>query len=132
MLVAGRERQYLQVFFNARIYDPSAISEGDLNTYTAAYAASGAMRAGFELYRAFDQDSADNRAALQSQGKLTMPVLAMGGATSTSGPVMAEMMREVAQNVTDCRVPGSCHWIAEENPFAFVTALLEFAGRPVE
>ena len=126
LLVAGRERQYLQTFFNVRIFDPSAISEGDLDIYVAAYAAPGAMRAGFEVYRAFDQDIADNRDALRRNGKLTMPVLAVGGATSTSGPVVEEMMREVAEDVTGLRVPAAAHWIAEENPAVFVPALLKF------
>jgi hypothetical protein len=44
------------------------------------------MRAGFELYRAFDRDAEDNRDALRRNGKLTMPVLAVGCAMSTSGP----------------------------------------------
>jgi hypothetical protein len=59
------------------------------------------MRAGFELYRAFDRDIRDNRAVLAEKGKLTVPVLAVGSAYSTSGPFMAEMMREVAEDVTD-------------------------------
>lgn len=128
MLVAGRERQYLQAFFNARCFDPSAISEGDLDIYVSAYAAPGAMRAGFELYRAFDRDAEDNRAVLRRNGKLTIPVLAMGGATSTSGPLVEEMMREVAEHVAGLRVPGTAHWIAEENPQAFGSAVLEFVG----
>ena len=128
MLVAGRERQYLQAFFNARCFDPSAISDADLEIYVSAYAAPGAMRAGFELYRAFDRDAEDNRVALRRNGKLTVPVLAMGGATSTSGPLVEEMMREVAERVVGVRVPGTAHWIAEENPQAFVSAVLEFAG----
>lgn len=126
MLVAGRERQYLQAFFNARTADPSAITQADLEVYATAYSAPGAMRAGFELYRAFDQDAADNRAALQRNGKLAMPVLAVGGAISTSGPLVEEMMREVAGDVTALRVPGTGHWVAEENPEAFVTAVLDF------
>jgi pimeloyl-ACP methyl ester carboxylesterase len=126
MLVAGRERLYLQAFFNARIFNPSAISESDLDLYASAYAAPGAMRAGFELYRAFDQDAQDNRNALKRNGKLTIPVLAVGGATSTSGPFVEEMMHEVAENVTGLRVPHSAHWIAEENPWAFTDGLLKF------
>jgi pimeloyl-ACP methyl ester carboxylesterase len=128
MLVAGRERQYLQAFFNARCFDPSAISERDLDIYVSAYAAPGAMRAGFEVYRAFDRDAEDNRAALARNGKLTMPVLAMGGATSTTGPLVEEMMREVAEDVTGVRLPGTAHWIAEEDPQAFASAVLDFAG----
>jgi pimeloyl-ACP methyl ester carboxylesterase len=126
MLVAGRERQYLQAFFNARVFNTHAITDGDIDIFTAAYAAPGAMRAGFELYRAFDQDAADNRDALRRNGKLTVPVLAVGGSTSTSGPLVEEMMREVAGNVTGLRIPESAHWIAEENPRAFIAGLLKF------
>jgi pimeloyl-ACP methyl ester carboxylesterase len=96
MLVAGRERQYLQTFFNVRNFDPSAI---DLETYVSAYSAPGAMRAGFELYRAFEQDADDNRQILQRNGKLTIPVLEIGGEISNSGPLLEEMMREVADNI---------------------------------
>jgi pimeloyl-ACP methyl ester carboxylesterase len=128
MLVAGRERPYLQAFFTARCFDPSAISEADLEIYASAYAAAGVMRAGFELYRTFDRDAEDNRAALERHGKLPMPVLAVGGASSTSGPLVEEMMREVAGDVTGLRVPGAAHWIPQENPQALVHAMLEFAG----
>jgi pimeloyl-ACP methyl ester carboxylesterase len=128
MLVAGRERPYLRAFFDARLFDPSAISADDFDMYVSAYSAPGAMHAGFELYRAFDDDAKENRAALQRDGKLTMPVLAVGGAASTTGPLMEDMMREVATDVTGLRVPGTAHWIAEENPSALVTGLLAFLG----
>ncbi|MEV0090841.1 alpha/beta hydrolase [Streptomyces sp. NPDC050738] len=128
MLVAGRERQYLQTFFNVRNSDPSAIGPADLDIYVDAYSAPGAMRAGFELYRAFDQDAEDNRTALKQSGKLTVPVLALGGAVSTSGALLGEMMREVADDVTAHIVPGTAHWIAEENPRAMLAFLLDFLG----
>jgi pimeloyl-ACP methyl ester carboxylesterase len=126
MLVAGRERPYLQTFFDARVFDPSGITDADLDVYASAYSAPGAMRAGFELYRAFDRDAADNREALARNGRLDIPVLAVGGATSTSGPLVEEMAREVADHVTAVRIPRAAHWIPEENPAAFTTALLEF------
>jgi hypothetical protein len=37
------------------------------------------MRAAFELYRAFDRDVENNRAALAQNGTLTVPVLARRG-----------------------------------------------------
>jgi pimeloyl-ACP methyl ester carboxylesterase len=123
LLVAGRERQYLRFFFDVRTSDPSAI---DLDVYAAAYEAAGAMRAGFEVYRAFDQDARDNREALERNGRLTVPVLAVGGAMSTSGPLVEEMMREVAENVTGAIIPGTAHWVPEEQPAAFAEALLAF------
>lgn len=125
MLVAGRERQYLQAFFNARCFDPSAW-DADLDVYASMYAAPGAMRAGFELYRAFDQDVTDNRETLAANGRLTIPVLTLAGATSTSGPLVEEMMREVADDVTAARIPDTGHWIAEENPAALADTVLGF------
>jgi pimeloyl-ACP methyl ester carboxylesterase len=127
LLVAGRERQYLQTFFVARCFVP--IDDADLDIYASAYSAPGAMRAGFEVYRTFDQDAHDNRAALERNGKLTIPVLAVGGEISTSGPLVEEMMREVAEDVTGVIVPRTAHWIPEENPDALVAALIEHAGR---
>jgi pimeloyl-ACP methyl ester carboxylesterase len=126
MLVAGRERLYLQAFFNARVYNPSTITDTDLDVYASAYSAPGAMRAAFETYRAFDQDTTDNRATLKRNGKLTIPVLAAGGTISTTGPLMEEMLNEVAHNVTPARIPNTAHWIPEENPEDFLTALLSW------
>lgn len=128
MLIAGRERAYLQAFFNARLYNPAAITEHELDLYASAYAAPGALRAGMELYRAFDRDVQENRAALAERGKLTLPVLAVGGQISATGPLVADMMREVATDVTELRVPGTGHWIAEENPAALLDGLCAFLG----
>ena len=137
MLVAGRERPYLRAFFDVRIFNPFAKHRGnDMKRQrerasrphgaTHRTSAPGAMRAGFELYRAFDRDADENRASLQRNGKLTIPVLAVGGTISTSGSLVAEMMREVAINVTEYRVPQTAHWVPEENASAFSRALLEF------
>ncbi len=128
-LVAGREREYLQQFFAARYGDPSAVSAADFDAYVAAYASPGGMRAAFETYRTFEQDAADNRAALAQQGKLTMPVLFLGGELSFSVPLGVEMMQEVAQDVTGLRVPRAGHWIPEEQPDVLVAAILELARR---
>jgi pimeloyl-ACP methyl ester carboxylesterase len=125
-LVAGRERLYLQAFFAARIFNPAALDASDLDHYAEAYAAPGAMRAAFELYRAFEQDAIDNQQALRANGKLTIPVLAVWGAISNSGPLLADMMGEVADRVTGIEIPGAGHWIPEENPVAFVSALIGF------
>jgi pimeloyl-ACP methyl ester carboxylesterase len=82
-----------------------------------------------EVYRAFDQDVVDHRAALERDGKLTLPVLAVGGAISTTGKLMEPMMREVADDVTALVIPGAGHWIPEEQPRVLAQALHEFAQR---
>ncbi len=87
------------------------------------------MRAGFELYRAFDQDSEDNKAALKNNGRLTMPVLALGGTASFFLPIAKVMLAEVAKHVTVVGIPDAGHWVAEENPLAFVQEVLKFCAQ---
>ncbi len=118
-LVAGRERIYLDRFWNEFSATPARFDEASRQHYAALYARPGAMRAGFAQFAAFDQDAADNRAWLAAGGKLTMPVLALGGEKSF-GPMMAVTMRAAATDVTAGVVPGSGHWIMEENPTATV------------
>jgi hypothetical protein len=57
------------------------------------------MRAGFAQFAAFDQDVIDNRIFV-GQGKLTMPVLAVGGEKSF-GATMAVVMRAAASDVQE-------------------------------
>jgi len=124
-LVAGRERIYLDRFWNEFSADPAHFDEASRQHYAALYAQPGAMHAGFAQFAAFDQDAIDNRAWLAAHGKLTMPVLALGGEKSF-GPMMATVMRAGATNVTEGVVPGSGHWIMEENPAATTKLVRDF------
>jgi pimeloyl-ACP methyl ester carboxylesterase len=69
----------------------------------------------------------DNR-AFAAKGKLTMPVLAIGGDKSF-GPMMATIMRVVATNVEEGIIPNSGHWTMEENPDATVSMVMSFLTR---
>lgn len=77
-LVAGRERIYLDRFWNEFSADPKNFDEALRQHYAALYARPGAMHAGFAQFASFDQDAIDNKASL-SEGKLAIPVLAIGG-----------------------------------------------------
>jgi pimeloyl-ACP methyl ester carboxylesterase len=127
-LVAGRERIYLDRFWNEFSATPSRFGEAAREHYAALYARPGNMHAGFAQFAAFDQDAADNRAFLAKAGRLTMPVLALGGEKSF-GPMMATVMRAAADNVTEGIVPDSGHWIMEENPSATIAQVREFLAR---
>jgi len=126
-LVAGRERIYLDRFWNEFSATPARFSEGARQHYAALYALPGAMHSGFAQFAAFDQDAIDNRAWLAS-GKLKMPVLALGGEKSF-GATMAAVMRAAADNVTQGIVPDSGHWIMEENPRATGALVRSFLGK---
>jgi pimeloyl-ACP methyl ester carboxylesterase len=123
-LVAGRERIYLDRFWNEFSADPKKFSEASRKHYAQLYARPGAMHAGFEQFKAFDQDAIDNKAFV-AKGMLTMPVLAVGGEKSF-GPMMATVMRAAAINVTEAVVPQSGHWVMEENPTATVKLVSDF------
>lgn len=126
LLTEGRERQYLKSFYDRLAFDHGAFTTRDLDVYATEFSSAGAMRAGFELYRAFDQDGEDNRAALKKTGRLTMPVLALGGTSSFYLPIAKAMLKEVAKDVTVEPIPDCGHWIAEENPAALVDRILNF------
>lgn len=123
-LVAGRERIYLDRFWNEFSAHPDRFSEGSRAHYAALYAAPGAMHAGFAQFAAFDQDAIDNKAFV-AQGKLDMPVLALGGEKSF-GLAMAQVMSFAASRVTGDIVPDAGHWIMEENPEATVALVAAF------
>ena len=123
-LVAGRERIYLDRFWNEFSADPSSFGEAAREHYARLYAQPGAMHAGFNQFAAFDQDAIDNKAFV-AKGKLPMPVLAIGGEKSF-GPTMAVVMRACATDVTEVVIPRSGHWLMEEQPGATVAAIRAF------
>ncbi|MGV8989371.1 MAG: alpha/beta fold hydrolase [Cypionkella sp.] len=124
-LVAGRERIYLDRFWNDFSANPARFTEASREHYAQLYALPGAMHSGFAQFAAFDQDAIDDKALLAAGGKLKMPVLAIGGEKSF-GPMMATVMRFAAEDVTEGIVPDSGHWIMEENPKATVALVGAF------
>jgi pimeloyl-ACP methyl ester carboxylesterase len=123
-LVSGRERIYLDRFWNEFSLDPKRFDEAKRQHYAALYAMPGAIRAGFAQFAAFSQDVVDNKGFL-AKGKLRMPVLAIGGEASF-GSMMATVMRFAATDVQEAIVPASGHWIMEENPLATTKLVTDF------
>lgn len=128
-LVAGRERIYLDRFWNDFAGDPTKIDEATRQHYAELYARQGGMRSAFAQFRSIRQDADDNKASLTD--KLTMPVLAIGGAKSF-GPNEAIVMRNAASHVTELVVPNAGHWLMEEATDVTVSAVRSFVdGKPV-
>jgi pimeloyl-ACP methyl ester carboxylesterase len=130
LLVEGKEKEYLSWFYHNLAYNPAAITQADIDEYVNHYSAPDGMRAGFEYYRAFPEDAAQNMN--YSKTNLTMPVLAMGsgylpvfGGNITMQSVVYGM-KMLAQNVTGITVPNSGHWIPEENPKFVIEQLTKF------
>jgi pimeloyl-ACP methyl ester carboxylesterase len=121
-LVAGRERIYLDRFWNEFAGDPRRIDEATRTYYAALYARPGAMHAAFAQFLNFPNDAADNRKAA---ARLAIPVLAIGGAKSF-GPGVAGVMRNAAADVTEVVIPDAGHWLMEEAPGPTMAAIQAF------
>jgi len=123
-LVSGRERIYFEHFWNDFAADGTkSVSEADRQFYTKKYAQPGAMKAGMEVFRAFDQDAKDN--AVFAKTKLTMPMLVLGGEKS-GGDFLITQGKMVADNVEGVIVTGSGHWLVDEAPGQVIPKLTAF------
>jgi len=123
-LVKGRERIYLDRFWNEFSANPKNFDEASRRHYAKFYALPGAMHSGFAQFAAFDQDAIDNKVYL-AKGPLPMPVLAVGGEKSF-GATMATVTQFAASNVTGAVIPGAGHWLMEEQPEATVKVIADF------
>ena len=122
-LATGRERTYLSWFYRNLAYNPSAITEEDIDEYVRAYSQPGVLRAGFEYYRASFQDVEHNNENMKA--KLDIPVLAIG-AEKGRGKQVAENLQHLANNVRACVIERCGHWVPEERPDALLRELLNF------
>ena len=129
-LVTGRERIYFEHFWNDFAADRTrSVPEADRRIYMAAYAQPGGMRAGFEYFKAFEQDAADFAAL--SATKLTMPMLVLTG-EKASGNFLIDQARLVATDVRGVVIKGSGHWLIDEAPQLVIPALVAFINEAPE
>jgi len=126
-LVKGRERIYLEHFWNDFAADKThSVPERDRKFYAAAYAQPGHMRAGFEVFHAFEQDAKDFEQFAKTP--LPMPMLVLTG-EKASGEFLIQQGRLVATNVEGIVIPRSGHWLMEEATDQVVPKLVEFLNR---
>ncbi|WVR04838.1 hypothetical protein IAU60_001850 [Kwoniella sp. DSM 27419] len=126
LLTQGKEKEYISHFYRRLCYDPSFLTEADLDIYTKHFAAAGGIRCGLDTYRAFQQDVHDLRSNLEQQGKVGFPTLTMAGDASKFSLFIEDQTREIAEDVTYTTIPRSMHWIMEENPEDWVKVVTLF------
>jgi pimeloyl-ACP methyl ester carboxylesterase len=126
-LVTGRERIYLEHFWNDFAADPAkSVSEAERRFYTQEYAQPGHMKAGMEVFRAFPKDAEDFAGFAKT--KLPMPMLVLSG-EKAGGPFLIEQSKMVATDVDGVLVKGRGHWLMEEAPGEVIPKLVEFLNR---
>ena len=121
-LIDGKEDIYLNWFYDWT-YNQSAITSEDREEYIKQYSKPGAMRAGFEYYRAVFEDSEQNKE--YANKKLEIPILTIGGEAGI-GNFTATSFQKVANNVTGITLPNTGHFIPEERPNFLTKQILEF------
>jgi pimeloyl-ACP methyl ester carboxylesterase len=121
-LVRGREEKFFGFVFDAEA--GNKLPGYAVRHYIAGFASSrDALRGSFGFYRAWDTMTAQNKQ--RATHPLTMPVLAIGGALSSSNGV-AKTMRATAADVHELVIPATGHFIAEEAPDVMLAALTSF------
>jgi haloacetate dehalogenase len=131
-LTAGREEVYLRYLYRAWALDPGAIEEEAIQEYVRCFRQPGAMRAGFEDYRAaatvdLEHDAADRHRPVAAP---TLVLWGAGGGRPPQAPDMLGVWRARCARVEGHPIPDSGHYIAEEQPEALVRAVLAFlSGR---
>jgi len=123
-LVKGRERIYFEHFWNDFAADRTkSVPERDRRFYARSYAQPGAMRAGFEVFKAFEQDGKDF--AEFARTKLTMPMLVLSG-EKAGGQFLIDQGRMVDDDVEGVIIRGSGHWLIDEAPGQVIPKLVSF------
>ncbi|MEU6641211.1 alpha/beta hydrolase [Saccharomonospora sp. NPDC046836] len=119
---------YLGYFFERWTHQRHAFEADVVAEYVRAFSAPGALRAGFDDYRAsFPTDAAHDDADAEAGHKLTMPVLALWGANGLLGSLpSAEIWRDYADDVTGAAIADCGHFLPEEQPQAVLARLRSF------
>jgi pimeloyl-ACP methyl ester carboxylesterase len=113
LLIQGKERPYLQWFYEHFAYDPSAISASDIDVYVAAITQAGALRAGLAVYQNFFTIA--EQVVAHAKKPLTIPVHAFGGEGSLAELTLT-CAKAVAPGAQGGVIERCGHWAAEERP----------------
>jgi len=123
-LVRGRENVFFGWQLATKAAAPDAIPPYAVRYYVDSIARDPeALRCSFEFYRAIDQTMEQN--VRRQERRLTIPVLAIGGADGLGQGVEATM-RRVAADVTPAVLEHCGHYPAEEAPAALLAAVIPF------
>ena len=125
LLFAGHEREFFQWWFAHLSADPGQFSTTEIDEVVRAYSGRQSLVCGFNHYRTLLDDGRANRAWHEAGGRLSMPVLAVGGSAGV-GSRLADSLHAVAPELTAAVVDGSGHFVAEERPDEVVQLLAGF------
>jgi haloacetate dehalogenase len=129
-LVAQNVDVYLRYFFERWTFNRPPVEEA-VPEYVRAFSRPGALRAGFDDYRAtFPHDIEADDASAERGQRLEMPVLVLWGQTGLTGqlPVL-DIWKSYASDVSGEAIQECGHFLPEEQPGVVAERLAEFLGR---
>jgi pimeloyl-ACP methyl ester carboxylesterase len=124
-MFSGKEKQWVYGSIPVLEVVKNSITQCDLALFTHYLQEPGHLQATIDWFATFGQDIQND--AVYQQTKLTMPVLAIGGAQSLGNSV-PNQLRQYATNVTGVVMPDTGHWLYEERPADTTKLLLQFIG----
>ncbi|MFW7341280.1 alpha/beta hydrolase [Pollutimonas sp. H1-120] len=128
LLVSGKELAYFDFFYEALARHPERISLQARAAYAAAYARPHALGAGFNWYRAFAKDAADNKAEAKGATPIDTPLLYIRGQHEAGdiGQYLADLRGGGIQTVRGAIIDDCGHFAPEEQPADVWNTLLGF------
>ncbi|MET8846678.1 alpha/beta hydrolase [Amycolatopsis sp. NPDC004625] len=128
-LLAGQNiAGYLGYFFERWTFQRHALDADAQAEYVRAFSRPGALRAGFDDYRAsFPDDAELDDADFAAGNRVTQPLLALWGANGLLGTLPTlDIWREYADDVTGEALAECGHFLPEEQPEETVAHLRRF------
>ncbi len=126
LLVGPAIDSYLRYFFERWTVQRHALAER-IGFYVEMFGQPGALRAGFDDYRATDDDLALDQATFDAGQKLAMPVLALWGEQGLPARLpVAEIWGDYATDLRAEPIAECGHFIPEEQPARVVDLLRSF------
>ena len=124
-LVEGHERAYIGRWLDRASAKPEGLDPTTRKTFMRAYTAPEAIRGGFEHYATLAEDRRDNQRLIEKGGKLSMPVLVLGGSESLAGR-LCNGAPAFASDYTCHAFEGAGHDLPGDVPEAFAQKLIAF------
>lgn len=128
-LVEGREERYLRHFFRDFAYNPTAVSESEIQAYAIQMRQPGNLRASLNLYGYIPQMAEQTRELTAK--KLTVPMLAWGG-RSSFGSHCIDCAKEIATRAQGGVIEQCGHWVFQERTDFICDELDRFWAAQVE
>jgi pimeloyl-ACP methyl ester carboxylesterase len=123
MLIAGKEKPFWSAWMRSEMYDPSAVTDDEIDEYVRWMSQPGGLRTIFDIYRNSKLDAEQNQEQF-NRGKLTFPVLAVGGEHFFADEV-DQQMNQIADSVRAVALPFG-HNLALECPELLAAEYLKF------